>query len=241
LEPANELTYEVVPDLSDNEDNFVGQTERGWLSGNNSWPASRPVNNLTVIDKVVLLLSMARSLAELHGYVGGVIVHDNLHPDQRMAVDQVASGKRRSVLNDNNNSMALDWDPEAARYCPFYAWYGDTFRSPEEYEGDLVDETSDMWAAGNLIYSTLTTLTGLWPFYNVSDSNNIRFLTRERSPALDPSYRLRSTSERAVANIGAACHKISPAERIDIFEVVRRLENLQLELQAAGEQSQFVV
>ena len=41
-----------------------------------------PKNDLTPTQKLVYSLEMAEALQELHGYKGGVIVHDDVHPGQ---------------------------------------------------------------------------------------------------------------------------------------------------------------
>jgi hypothetical protein len=50
-----------------------------------------PMNNLTLVEKLDMALVMAESLADIHGYKGGVIVHGDVHPDQwlRSATGQV--------------------------------------------------------------------------------------------------------------------------------------------------------
>jgi hypothetical protein len=41
-----------------------------------------PMNNLTAVEKLDMALVMAESLADIHGYKGGVIAHGDVHPDQ---------------------------------------------------------------------------------------------------------------------------------------------------------------
>jgi hypothetical protein len=41
-----------------------------------------PMNNLTLVEKLDMALVMAESLADIHGYKGGVIAHGDVHPDQ---------------------------------------------------------------------------------------------------------------------------------------------------------------
>jgi hypothetical protein len=50
-----------------------------------------PMNNLTLVEKLDMALVMAESLADIHGYKGGVIAHGDVHPDQwlRSATGQI--------------------------------------------------------------------------------------------------------------------------------------------------------
>jgi hypothetical protein len=50
-----------------------------------------PVNNLTLAEKLDKALIMAESMADLHGFAGGAIVHGDVHPDQwlRSATGQI--------------------------------------------------------------------------------------------------------------------------------------------------------
>jgi serine/threonine protein kinase len=50
-----------------------------------------PMNNLTVAEKLDKALVMAESMADLHGFAGGAIVHGDVHPDQwlRSATGQI--------------------------------------------------------------------------------------------------------------------------------------------------------
>jgi len=41
-----------------------------------------PMNNLTLTAKLELAVAMAESLADIHGFSGGAIVHGDVHPDQ---------------------------------------------------------------------------------------------------------------------------------------------------------------
>ena len=42
----------------------------------------RPMNNLTNHQKLDIAIAMAESIAEIHGYEGGVIIHGDIHPYQ---------------------------------------------------------------------------------------------------------------------------------------------------------------
>jgi serine/threonine protein kinase len=49
------------------------------------------------------------------------------------------------------------------------------WRAPEEYKDIPIDEKIDIWSLGNNFYSILT---GVYPFFNVPDGNEIKVRTR---------------------------------------------------------------
>jgi serine/threonine protein kinase len=115
----------------------------------------------------------------------------------------------------------LDWNFEKKEYCKYWTSYGGDFRAPEEYRGDYVDETVDIWPMGNMIFSLLT---GLWPYYNQHDHKDIQKTTMEGiRPYLDPRYQNRSMIEGRLVQIMNLCHELEPSERVDIFVVVKHL------------------
>lgn len=71
-------------------------------------------NKLTNTDKLRLALEMAESVAELHGYKNGVIVHDDLHAEQWL---RAKDGKLK--LGDFNRAKIVDWNEEEQEYCKF--------------------------------------------------------------------------------------------------------------------------
>ncbi len=77
----------------------------------------RPLNNYTVDQKLQIALDMAESIADLHGYVGGVIMHGDVHP-----VQWLRAADESLKLNDFNNAEILDWDGK--QYCKWWRMYG---------------------------------------------------------------------------------------------------------------------
>jgi hypothetical protein len=61
-----------------------------------------PMNNLTLAEKLDMALVMAESLADIHGYRGGVIAHGDVHPDQWLR-----SSTGQIKVNDFNNAEML--------------------------------------------------------------------------------------------------------------------------------------
>jgi hypothetical protein len=84
----------------------------------------QPLNDFSTSEKLQITLDMAESLADLHGFEGGPIVHGDTHIEQWLiALD----GSIR--LNDFNNAHLPLWDQTAGDYCTTSSSYGGTVSS----------------------------------------------------------------------------------------------------------------
>jgi serine/threonine protein kinase len=117
-------------------------------------------NAFTPLEKLDIAIEMSKSIADLHGFSDGIIVHGDIHPVQWLR-SRVHGGLQ---LNDFNNAEILNIHQPASEaenitYCKTNrgTWYG-AFRSPEELSGDIIDEQIDVYSMGNNIYSLLTGL-----------------------------------------------------------------------------------
>jgi hypothetical protein len=196
-------------------------------------------NQLTVYEKLQYAIQMSQALVEMHGYVGGVIVHDDVHPDQWL----ISHDQTRVVLNDMNNAIILQWSRKYHQYCTFWDHYGGDYRAPEEYqEGGTytTDEQVDVYPMGNLIYSLIT---GLYPYHNVTDGNETIIQQWTMNPNIRPYLHpsLRSLDRRMDAtkidtdtqlemyiyqqliDIMDQCHQMVPHDRPSIFTVYQYL------------------
>jgi hypothetical protein len=179
-----------------------------------------PLNNQMIGEKLNLALTMAESLADLHGFVGGAIVHGDVHPDQWL---RTSSGQMK--LNDFNNGMILEYNVHNHSYCDFWTWYDGTYKAPEELRGDYVGAPSDVWAMGNNIYILLT---GLYPYYDTTSVSKIgKMVQAGETPFVDDRYRNRSMVEGRLVEIMEPCWAFDPVDRVDIFEIVAHLRETQ--------------
>lgn len=74
-----------------------------------------PQNDLTGKEKLVLSLEMAEGIAVLHGYGGGIIVHDDIQ------LPQYLLNRERSMLkiNDFNRAEFMLFDETSQQYCRY--------------------------------------------------------------------------------------------------------------------------
>jgi serine/threonine protein kinase len=115
----------------------------------------RPYNNFTSSEKLHFALDMAESLADLHGFREGIIVHDDVQMCQWLRTPD-----GRLKLGDFNRATIMSWDLLKGEYCKFNN--GEAFsqyRAPEEFAARNLNEKIDIFSFGNNIYAMLT---GLW-------------------------------------------------------------------------------
>lgn len=73
-----------------------------------------PMNNFTIDEKLQMAIDMAEAIADLHGYKGGVIVHDDVKLKQWMMHQT-----KRAKLGDFNRAEMMDWNEEMQSYCSY--------------------------------------------------------------------------------------------------------------------------
>lgn len=81
-----------------------------------TWDATNePRNDLSPSTKLAMALEMAESLADLHGFRQGVIVHGDVQLGQWLQ----ESSNGTLVLGDFNLARVLGWDETKQRYCKY--------------------------------------------------------------------------------------------------------------------------
>ena len=186
-----------------------------------------PLNNLTSVEKLDVALVVAKSLAAIHGYKGGVIIHADTHP-----VQWLRNARGEIKLNDFNNALILDWNytststADAGAYCQEFHNLPGTFRAPEEHLGLwTVDHRSDVYSMGGMIY---TVLTGLYPFWEYHMEERHAKIRNGELPDLDPRYRDETLYpiEAKLVAVMEDCFAYRIDDRPEIFRIVTRLEQI---------------
>jgi len=127
----------------------------------------KPQNDYTVAEKLEMALSMSESLAALHGFEGGIIVHDDVQLCQWL---RTRDGKL--ILGDFNRAEIMEWNRHKGEYCRYNNGYAyGNYRSPEEFDAADLNEKIDIFSLGNNFYALLT---GLWPFYENEDDGVVQ-------------------------------------------------------------------
>lgn len=92
-----------------------------------------------------------------------------------------------------------------------------------------MNEQIDTYSFGNGIYALLT---GLWPFYDMSDDEVIamKIVNGSRS-FIDPRWKEQGYIENKLVSLLKKCWRAHADDRIDIFEAVRRLREIKKEHQ----------
>jgi len=149
VERGREIDDDIIPYRRGYHHGRIRQSELDELQEKDVQPMNQDV--LTVEKKLDIAIAMAESLAEMHGYVGGVVTNDDIALGQWLYADD-----GRVILNDFNDAMYVDWNYEKQEYCKYWRSFGGTFKAPEEYDGDYLDESVDVWPMGNIIFALLT-------------------------------------------------------------------------------------
>lgn len=77
-----------------------------------------PQNDYKPMEKLEMALSMAESIAVLHGFDGGVIVHDDIQLCQWLR-----TSNEKLVLGDFNRAEIMEWDDKNETYCKYNNGY----------------------------------------------------------------------------------------------------------------------
>jgi serine/threonine protein kinase len=190
-------------------------------------------NNLTSSEQLKIAIEMAKSLADLHDFSGGKIVHADTN------VEQWLLNKHGELkLNDFNLAEILQWNEETQQYCPTTNMFEGTFRlvrSPEEFMGYPADESKDIYSFGNMLYSLIT---GLWPFYGeVSREGDKMTIRAERAklrhaiyngtrPYIDDLHKFRDNITLKLIDVMKASWNKTPNKRPSMSEIVAMLHNI---------------
>lgn len=186
----------------------------------------QPLNNYTIAEKLDVALAIAETLAELHGFAEGVVLHGDVKLDQWL---RSPSGYIK--LNDFNFARILGFNPKTQKYCPFERCLSSgTYNSPEEFLCKAKDEQADTYVYGFFLYSLMT---GLHPFYHIADLDSEDYERRVKDlekPFIDPRYRNRSAVEAKFVELMEKAWIFEPEKRISIFEILKELRAVQASL-----------
>lgn len=218
------IPYEVE-EVIIHGDGFVDPQEKDQLTevSPEGQTLPKPLNEFTVPEKLEMALEMAMSLAEMHGFKGGVIVHDDVQLCQWL---RTRNGTLK--LGDFNRAEIMDYNEEKGEYCRYNNGhsYGN-YRAPEEFAGKDLDEKIDVFSFGNNIYALLT---GLWVFYDDQNDDSVQKKVIHGLRAyVDPGWKKRSYVEQRLVEIMEQCWEQDTEKRIDIFEIVRQLRQIDQE------------
>lgn len=204
-----------------------------------------PVNDLSNVEKIKYALQMAEAVADLHGFYGGVILHEDIKADQFLWNED----KSYIKLNDFSRSLFLMWDGTTQEYCAYdenecrsvsvhsaLLLYFDTylygggltvfcwnhqFRSPEEYEwSHNLTEKIDVYNLASIFFILLT---GRFMTDALARQDGSAIETGS-SLVIDPRYKKRSETEAKFVDIIGRCQARKPEDRPSIFELIEELK-----------------
>eukprot|EP00934_Nitzschia_sp_Nitz4_P004665 Nitzschia sp. Nitz4//scaffold378_size14206//2417//3976//NITZ4_008947-RA/size14206-processed-gene-0.11-mRNA-1//1//CDS//3329549687//4655//frame0 len=177
---------------------------------------TRSLNNLSSLDVLDTLIRLAESVADVHGYEGGVIAHGDLNPEQWL---MNANGEIK--LNDFNNGFIMDWSYDNQAYCGENHAFTGNFMSFEAHWGfDNATEQVDIYGFGGTIY---TVMTGLYPYWQYRHHEIDERIDNGVRVPIELYFRENGTLDLQLSNL---CMDTDFSLRPTIFEVIQRLKTL---------------
>jgi serine/threonine-protein kinase len=173
---------------------------------------------LPIVEVADYVLQACEALAEAHA-LG--IVHRDLKPEN-LFLSEEADGAFVLKILDFGISKA----PAARRGArlltnPFEVVGSPTYMAPEQIRGGVVDERTDIWALGTVLYELVT---GDLLFGGVTVTETFSRIVDEKEPV--PELPAQPGSERLHAII-SRCLRRNPSERFqDVVELARALAPL---------------
>eukprot|EP00934_Nitzschia_sp_Nitz4_P006040 Nitzschia sp. Nitz4//scaffold226_size53432//14630//16120//NITZ4_006695-RA/size53432-processed-gene-0.16-mRNA-1//1//CDS//3329542733//6030//frame0 len=180
---------------------------------------SGSINDLSSLDVLDISILLAESVADLHGFEGGVIVHGDLNTEQWLI-----NAKGEIKLNDFNNGFVMDWSRRNEEYCGLSHAMVGSFLSVESHLGfSNATEQMDIYGYGSSLY---TIMTGSYPYWQYErDDRNKRIQTGKAVP-MEPYWRQKNTLDYHLSNLVWDCLEHNFANRPNIFQVIKRLKDM---------------
>lgn len=173
---------------------------------------------LPIVEVVDYVLQACEALAEAHA-LG--IVHRDLKPENLFLSEEADGAFVLKVLD-----FGISKAPAARRGArlltnPFEVVGSPTYMAPEQIRGGVVDERTDIWALGTVLYELVT---GELLFGGVTVTETFSRIVDEKEPV--PELPAQPGSERLHAII-SRCLRRNPSERFqDVVELARALAPL---------------
>lgn len=191
--------------------------DKMWPTRNRSWDSDflpllqastqqQSLNNLTMAERLDVALKMAESIAELHGYKGGVVIHGDIHPFQWL---RMADGSVK--LNDLNRAVLLDWNSQHEDYCKAKLCYSQVPHRP--FRCDQLD----VFRFGNNVAQLLT---GSWHFQNKNPISRQRIMGAIRDHFRENKVHHNTTLGTLLRVMWKTWNV---EEQVSIFEIVEQL------------------
>ena len=171
----------------------------------------------TRLGRLELALEAAKGVAALHAFSGGPIIHADIQARQFLVDDQ-----GRIKLNDFNRCRFRPKRNATGELCKIKIPSSPGLsRSPEEYEGNELDEKLDVYSLANIFFSILFGQKAWMIEGKRSAKKLIMDGKKPQMKHLEPG-----TSDSSLAVLMNMAYEVNPAERISAWDLVNELETL---------------
>eukprot|EP00934_Nitzschia_sp_Nitz4_P006325 Nitzschia sp. Nitz4//scaffold226_size53432//16979//18369//NITZ4_006696-RA/size53432-snap-gene-0.85-mRNA-1//1//CDS//3329542736//6315//frame0 len=179
----------------------------------------RSLNRLSSLEVLDISIRLAESVADLHGYEGGVIAHGDLNTDQWL---KDADGAIK--LNDFNNGFIKDWNRQDQRYCTqTHGFVGQFFALESHNSFPNATEQVDIYGFGGSLY---TIMTGLYPYWQYDRNDRNERISTGIPVPMESWWRQNNTLDLHLSDLIWWCMDSDFSKRPSIFEVIQELRNL---------------
>ena len=171
----------------------------------------------TQLGRLELALEAAKGVAALHAFSGGPIIHADLQATQFLVDNQ-----GRIKLNDFNRCRFRPRSNATGELCKIKIPSSPGLsRSPEEYEGQELDEKLDVYSLANVFFSILFGQKAWMIEGRRSAKKLIMAGKKPQMKQLEPG-----TSDSSLAVLMNMAYELNPTERISASDLVSELEIL---------------
>ncbi|GAX23734.1 hypothetical protein FisN_12Hh311 [Fistulifera solaris] len=164
-----------------------------------------------------LALDVARGMKALHEIPGGPIIHADIQPRQFLV-----SSNGVLKVNDFNRCRFMGQDARGIPCKLMIPSAPGKARSPEEYEGEQLDEKLDIYSIANVYFEILT---GVNPWRTKTADETQRLVKQGVKPLIRDEFRKPGTSDEFLADLTLKAYSMLPIDRPSAAQLVDAIEN----------------
>lgn len=163
-----------------------------------------------------LALDVAKGMKALHEIPGGPIIHADIQPRQFLvSPDGVLK------VNDFNRCRFMAQDARGVPCKLMIPSAPGKARSPEEYEGEHLDEKLDIYSLANVYFEILT---GTTPWRTKTADETQRLVKQGVLPFIRPEFRQPGTPDAFLAELTKKSYSLAPKDRPSAAQLVNAIE-----------------
>ena len=174
------------------------------------------VNRESAEGRLRLALDVAKGMKALHEIPGGPIIHADIQPRQFLV-----SPNGVLKVNDFNRCRFMAQDAKGVPCKLMIPSAPGKARSPEEYEGEQLDEKLDVYSIANVYFEILT---GTTPWRTKTADETQRLVKQGVIPLIRGEFRKPGTPDAFLAELTIKAYSLVPKDRPSAAHLVDAIE-----------------